>query len=130
WPGQARGPRSGDDDDDLAAGVAFLYLAEGERDVGEGVGPVDDGAELALVDERGDGGEFGAVLAGGQDAEALPDDGVDRGQPEHRADRADEVAGRAAGVEHEGSGGGEHAAEQAQRTVAYVVQDHVVAGGR
>jgi len=78
-PGQGRGPRSGDGDDDLAARVAFFYLAEGGGDAGQGVGPVDDGAEFARVDERDDGGEFGPVLAGGQDAEALPDEGVDRG---------------------------------------------------
>src|SRR2546430_4205224 len=34
------------------------YLAEGGGDVGQGVGPVDDGAELARVDERGDAGEL------------------------------------------------------------------------
>jgi hypothetical protein len=110
--------------------VACFHLPQAGGDVGQRADPVDDGPELPVLDQRGDGGELGAVLPGGQDAQPLPDDGVDRDQREHWADRADEMTGRAARVEHEGPGGRQRAAHLAQRAVADVVQDQVVAGVR
>src|SRR3954454_20802875 len=74
--GPARPGGSRHRDDDLAAYVSFLQVAQARGGVRERVGPVDDRREVAGLDELDDGEQ---VLPGPgvrERSEALPDEAV------------------------------------------------------
>src|SRR5829696_2295573 len=73
----ARRGAGGDGDDELAAGVSVQQVADGRRRLGERVGPVDGGGELAGLDEVAQGAEVGGVLRRDEGAQLLADE---RGQ--------------------------------------------------
>ncbi len=95
--------------------------------VSKRVCPVHDRRELAVFGEHGDGGQFSPFLPGRQEPKALADEPIDHCCPGHGAEGPDHLAGRATGVEHENPGRGQRPAQPAQRPVAHIVKDHVVA---
>ena len=61
-------------DDDLAAGVPLLDVAQALGRVGQRVRPVDDRCELPVLDEPGEGEQLLPVLLGRQRSEPLSDE--------------------------------------------------------
>ena len=57
-------PISRHGDDDFAARVPLLHVAQTLGRIGQGAGPVDDRRELPILDEPGHGEQFLPVLPG------------------------------------------------------------------
>ena len=68
WSGSRHG------DDDLAAGVSLLHVAQALGRVGERVGPVEDRGGLPGLDELGDGEQVVRVLFVREQSEPLSDE--------------------------------------------------------
>src|SRR3954447_14336893 len=81
----ARDSRHGDDD--LAARVPLLEVAQAGSRIGQEEGAVEDGCESPGLDERGDGKQVFAVPLVRQWTQPLPDDDVDGEQAQNPADR-------------------------------------------
>src|SRR4051794_9194071 len=88
---EADEPGSGHGDDDLAARVSVLHVAQAGSGVGQGVGPVEDGRELSGFDEVGDGEQVFPLPLVRQRSESLPDQNVDGDHQEDSPDRAEQA---------------------------------------
>src|SRR4051812_14445056 len=71
-----------DGDDGLSSGGAADQVSDGAGDVAERVGPVDDGLDLAGLDELAKDDQVGCVLRGDERAELLVDEGRQQKRPQ------------------------------------------------
>src|SRR5215207_3830695 len=72
-------------DDDLAACVSLLHVAQALGRVGERVRPVEDRYELPGLDEPGEGEQLVALLFVRDQSEPLSDETVDHDRPKNGA---------------------------------------------
>src|SRR3954454_4968313 len=86
-PGSRRG------DDDLAADVSFLQVAQARGGVGQRVGPVDDRCELPGLDELGDGEQVFPRPGVRERSEPLSDETVGNDHAEDSRYRAEQMPG-------------------------------------
>jgi hypothetical protein len=108
--------------------VALFLVADGCRDLLEGVAPVDDRADLAVLDEVGQRGQV-PLLAGVpdrvRDDEALGHERRQRERREHAIGGPHPAAGRAAD-DHEPPPRGQYPPAGPHRAAARDVHDEVV----
>jgi hypothetical protein len=115
-----------DGDDDLAAGAAFLDVADGCRGLAERVGPVDGGCDLSGLDEIPEDPQVLGVLRRDERTQLLAHQRGEQEGAELAVATAEPPPAVLAADDDEPAARGEGPAEVGQPSVASDVEDYVV----